>query len=127
MALQKIKIASQTVQVDYEEYLGDTLEITFNWRGSDGQAVDLTGWIGVLQVKAEKTDTVALIERTTVDSSLVLSDGSGEFNIETELTPAETLGLGLGVKVYDLQLTSPAGKVNTLIIGRITITQDTSR
>ncbi|MCK5919385.1 MAG: hypothetical protein KAG66_00485 [Methylococcales bacterium] len=127
MALQKIKISSQTVQVDYEEYLGDTLEITFNWKGADDQPVNLVGWSGVLQVKAEKTDTVALIERSTGDGSLVLSDGTGEFNIETELTPAETLGLGLGTKTYDLQLTSPAGKVNTLVIGGITITQDTSR
>lgn len=127
MALQKIKISSQTVQVDYEEYLGDTLEITFNWKGADDQAVSLVGWSAVLQVKTEKTDTVALIERSTGDGSLVLSDGTGEFNIETELKPAETLGLGLGKKVYDLQLTSPAGKVNTLVIGSITITQDTTR
>jgi hypothetical protein len=127
MALQKIKIASQTVQVDFEEYLGDTLEITFNWKGADDQPVNLTGWSAILQVKTEKLDDVAIIERSTADGSLVLSDGTEEFNIETELTPAETTGLGLGKKVYDLQLTSPAGKVNTLVIGSITITQDTTR
>jgi hypothetical protein len=127
MALQKIKIASQTVQVDYEEYLGDTLEVTFNWKGADDQPVNLTGWSALLQVKAEKTDPLALVTRATLDGSLALGDGSGEFNIETELTPAETTYLGLGTKFYDLQLTSPAGKVNTLVIGSITITQDTTR
>lgn len=116
--MEKVKVKSATVYVDFEEFEGDTLEMLFNYKNPDGTQVNLTGYTAKMDIRTA-IGAAALITVTQADA-LVL--GGVTNNISIALTPAQTkTTLGVGSFVYDIQLTDTLSKVNTLIAGKIVI------
>lgn len=113
------KIKSSTITINYDEYITDTLTIDLTWKDSAGLPIDLTGYTGLLEVRSDPSDAVPLFSITEL-TGLVL--GNTNSNILAELTPANLSTIGLGSTSYFIRLTEPSGKVNTLVTGRIVLT-----
>jgi hypothetical protein len=115
-----IKIKSQTVKVNFEEYEGDTLTMSFAYKNPDGTLIDLTGYTAKMDICTEALATPTL---TLTDTTGITLGGTPN-NIVVVLTPSQThTTLGVGNFVYDLELTDTLAQVNTLIEGSITIKQ----
>jgi hypothetical protein len=115
-----IKIKSQTVFVDFEEYEGDTLLMQFAYKDPLGVLINLAGYSAKMDVRVS-TDTAALLTLTSLDGI----DLTGVTNnIVVTLTPSQTkTTLGVGDFVYDIEMTDTQNMVNTLISGKIKIKQ----
>lgn len=119
-----VKIKPATGYVDYEEYEGDTLEMSFNWKDSDGSYFDLTQYTARMQIKKKDTDPNALVTLTNGDG---ITLGDGYANLYVLLTKEQTAALGKGKYVYDIELTDDSGKVNTLVAGIIVLLQSVTQ
>ena len=97
-------------------YHGDS----YNWQfklwtdEAKTQPLDLTG----VTVKAEIRDKPAGMEIFALDCAI-----SGNV-VEAVLSAATSATLPIGDLVWDIQLTYPNGSVNTLLAGKVTVTQD---
>jgi hypothetical protein len=98
-------------------YKGDSYRWQFLiWLdAAKSQPVDLTD----VAVKAEIRDKPAGLQIYTLDCSIVLPNV-----IEAILTPVVSASLPVGNLVWDIQLTYPDGMVNTVLAGKVTVTQD---
>jgi len=99
-------------------YKGATLDITFTWKDSAGNPVDLTGYTARLQVR-ESVDAVAiLLELTTTlvaGSGIVLGGAAGTIQLVAPATSTDDYTWDEGV--YDLELVSGTGVVTRLLQG----------
>jgi hypothetical protein len=98
-------------------YKGDSYRFQFLiWLdAAKSQPVDLTD----VMVKAEIRDKPAGQQIYALDCSIVLPN-----TIEAILTPLVSASLPVGSLVWDIQLTYPDGMVNTVLAGKVTVTQD---
>jgi hypothetical protein len=111
------KVASQTVTVDFEEYVGDTLLMLFNYKDSTGAVIDLTGTNAVLTI-ATTLDTPPVLTLTEALNDGIILGGTPS-NIVCEIKPSQTVTLAVGTFVYRLRLTDSLLRVNTLVVGKI--------
>ena len=111
------KILSQTVTVDYEEYVGDTLLMLFNYKDSTGAVINLTGYSAVLTISKTIDDIPDLTLTDTIGDGIIL--GGTPSNIAIEITHTQTTLLSAGSFVYRLRLTDSLLRVNTLVVGKI--------
>jgi hypothetical protein len=112
------KIKSATAYVDYEEFEGDTLEMSFTWKDSAGDVIDISAYTAAMDIKASSADVTSLLTLTN-GSGITLAATSP--NLLVTVTNVQTATLGKGKYVYDIELTEPSGKVNTLISGVIVL------
>jgi len=119
-----VKIKPATGYVDYEEYEGDTLEMSFNWKDSENTYFDLTQYTAKMQIKKKDSDPVALLTLSDTDG---ITLGNDYANLYINITPEQTADLGKGKYVYDIELTDPAGNVNTLVAGVIVLLQSVTQ
>jgi len=113
------KIKSNTITINYEEYITDTLVVELTWKDSLGAIVDLSSYTGSLEIRAKKTDTLPL-KTYTFPGDLVLTGSSP--NISIDIPPADLAELGLGSFPYFIKLIEPSLRVNTLVVGSIKVT-----
>lgn len=119
-----VKIKSQTARVNFEEYEGDTLIMSFAYKDPDGVLIDLAGYTAKMNVCTEPLATPLL---TLTEINGIVLDGTPN-NIVVTITAAQThTTLGVGDFVYDIELTDTLGKVNTLIEGNIVIQQSVTQ
>lgn len=83
----------------------------------DGVNVNLTGYSAKLQVKASYAGA-ALLTLTSPASGITLNSNG---NITMTISAAQSTALGVGVFVYDLQLTAPDTTVATIMAGTMTV------
>ena len=114
------KIKSATAYVDYEEFEGDTLEMSFTWKDSAGDVIDISAYTAKADIKEKITDVLPLL-RLTHTNGIALSDAAP--NLVLTVSDVQTAALGKGKFVYDIELTEPSGKVNTLVSGNIVLNQ----
>lgn len=115
--------------VDITVYQGDTYTLFFRVRnqnpdGTPGAYIDLTGYVGLAQIRAKATDPdppLATFAVTLADQ--VLSRGG----VTLTLTPAQTAPLPVTGGVWDVQLTAPDGSVHTYLAGNVIVLQQVSR
>ena len=118
MAAAPLTIASKTVTIDFDEYVGDTLSLVADYRTlpkPGGAQIDLTGSTAQFIVKADKADVTPLIDPLSVPVTL----GDLDNNIKVKLTDEQTSLLGEGKFFYAVVVTDSLGDVNTLITGKI--------
>jgi len=118
------KIKSATAYIDYEEFEGDTLEMVFTWKDSAGDVVPLTGYTAKMDIRSSVTDETALLSLNHMNG-ITLDDISP--NLSVLVTDQQTATLGKGKYVYDIELTEPSGKVNTLVSGTIVLVQSVTQ
>lgn len=127
--MSAINVKPKTGVINYEEHVGDTLFMRWNWQTPDAngvpQTVNLSGYTSKLQIKSQKTDAIALLTLTSANGEIVL--GGTPNNVDITISANQTSQLGVGSFFYDCQFTDSLGYVNTLIEGKIKLLQDTTR
>ena len=128
--MSSVTVKPKTAIINYEEHVGDTLFMRWNWSVPDAngvnQTVDLTDYYSKLQIKNQKTDLTPLLTLTSnTGEGIVL--GGNTTNINVIVSSEQTANLGVGQFFYDCQMTDTLGYVNTLIEGKIKLVQDTTR
>lgn len=100
-------------------YQSDSFTLGVQVRNSNGTPADITGYTAIAQIRRASADADPVIAAEftcAVTSPLV--------NIS--LTPEQTRTLR-GQYVWDLQITSPAEVVTTILAGRVRVTAEVSR
>ena len=100
-------------------YKGDTRDTETFVYSESSVAVDITGYSILMQVRASEQGPL-VAEFSSEGGHFTITDASnGTFTLDEQI-----IDIASGVHVYDLQLTSPLGKVITLLKGTFTVTQD---
>ena len=98
------------------------------WDAGTGQYIagpykDLTGWVGLCQLRATEDSATVIATPTIVIGNQVTALGSFFMN----MTDAETGAITALEGVYDIQFTTPAAEVYTYVGGIWTLSKDVSR
>lgn len=103
---------------------GTDLDVPLTWANKATKVpYNLTGYQARLQIRETAESTKSLADLSTENGLIVLAPTEG--GITLRFTRAVTKALISGV--YDLKLTSPGGKVMTLIGGKVTVTPAVTR
>lgn len=107
---------------------GATFRLNLRLKDSDGNYLNLTDYIGRMQIRTAITDAVPLLDITNTDFTF---DANGRCQIKvddavTEALPVATDGV-IAVAVYDLEIESPAGDVDRLMEGSVKIKPNVTR
>lgn len=106
---------------------GDTYKATFTYVASDGIPVDLTGYTAKMQIRQKANSPDPAPVEITDQDGIVLGDAEGtvEITLSSENTGTNLESLKSGV--YDLELTSPAGVVTTIVGGKVEFVDQVTR
>lgn len=115
-------------QADITIYQGDTFNgfmrlRTQNPDGTPGAYIDLTGAVGLAQIRPDEASAVILADFTVTLADQVALTGGVFFT----LAPADTTALNPGQAMWDIQLTLADGTVNTYLKGVVTVEAEVSR
>ena len=80
--------------------------------------MDLTGYHAYLQVRSHP-DKALVLDLSDTTTGITIDSAHSKFVIA--LTPAQTLGLTLGIHFYDLLIKAPSGEKRKIIEGRFII------
>lgn len=119
--------------VRYDLYIekGATLTRIFRYKDSDGDAIDLTGYVARMKVRANNHagDVVDGFDLSTENSppELVIDGTAGEIalTVADEVTAAVPAATCAGV--YDLEIESPTGEVTRLAEGKVRFSPEATR
>jgi len=118
-------------KLDLTIYRGDTFQVFGRIRERvlvdgvyvDGDLVDLTGWVGLAQMRSG-VDVVEVAAVLTVD---IADQGTTLGGFFLRMTAVQTAALSLTTAKYDLQFTLPDDTVHTFLYGDVTLTKDVSQ
>ena len=101
--------------IEYVEVVGDTLDLSVTYEDKFGRPFDLTDHTATLDIFLPDIDTTVPLLTLPVTTS------NGQRNLEVLVSPADTIDLGKGLFRSQLKLIDNIGKVNSLILGKITL------
>lgn len=104
---------------------GATLTRTLTWSDSAGSLVNLSGYTGRMQVRADVESSDTILSLTTSNGGLTLGGVAGTVLITVSATESATLTAG--DYVYDLELVSAGGTVTRLVQGQFTVRPEVTR
>lgn len=110
----------QKVNLTIEQ--GTTFRYKFAWVDAKKRAINLTGFTARMQIKAAITDSAFLVELTTANSKLAISEPTGIVSLY--LSDAETTAFTWSKGVYDIELISPTGDVYRMVSGSVTVSKE---
>lgn len=111
----KVFVPNPAAIIDFEEFEGDDLAMSFNYTDSVGSQIDLSGYDARIEIRTEVEATPSL--NLTVGSGVTILGTS--FNIIGRLTKLQTAALGVGSFIYSVVLTDAGGLDNTIITGKL--------
>lgn len=88
-----------------------------------GAYIDLTGWTGRSQIRANATAAAPLAEFAVTLSDQTATPGG----VLLTLTPEQTAALPPGTAVWDVELTNNVAEVHTYIAGRVNVSAQVTR
>ena len=91
---------------------GATFTRVITFQGSDGVAVNLTGYTARMQVRADHESGVALLSLTTENGGIALGGAAGTVTVTA--TATATAALEAGERVYDIELVNGATVIRLL-------------
>ena len=106
-------------KADLSIYQGDDYSAVVEVFYLDGSQADITGYVSKAQIRdgvADNNEEVVVEITTTVQSPYVI----------LSIPKEETVDL-VGAYVWDLQITSPAGSVITILSGAVNASQEVTR
>ena len=108
------------VKKDLEVYKGNTYRKQFQWKIKDSDtAMDLTGCEIKMQIKLCSTDEVAVLELSTENARIVISEPATDGKWTIEMTALDTAAFTFSQAVYDLDIKFPSNDVYTIIAGKV--------
>ncbi len=116
-------LCEPVAKLDLCLYRSDNFNHQITWQDSAGNPIDLTGYTAKMQARKNIGNTNVLMTATEVDG-LILGGTAG--TVDIQLSPAQT-NISNQDNVYDLEVTSPAAVVTTLIQGLFVVIQDITR
>lgn len=103
---------------------GATWSLTFTWRDSNGNPINLTGYSARMQIRPG-VEAEATIASLTDGSGLTLGGAAG--TIVATLSATATAAITATTGVYDLELQDGDGVVTRLVEGAVTISPEVTR
>jgi len=105
---------------DITHYKGDDGQIRITAKDADGNAVDLTDATARWWMAKAVTSTGdnILIQKSTADGGIVISEDSGFWILTIELLPEDTESLTPGKWYHELEVVDAAGDISTMTIGK---------
>lgn len=88
-----------------------------------GEAKNLSGYSGELQIRENLDDATPALTLTTGNGGISISSGTVTLRIEASATTAFTFSAA----VYDLELTAPDGTVIRLVEGKVKVSPNVTR
>jgi hypothetical protein len=110
---------------DFTIEQGATLLKAITWKDSNGDPVDLTGYVARMQVRPSATSEDVLLDLSTDNGGLQLTPSSGVVTITA--SAEDTAALDWRKGKYDLELESADGTVTRLLKGVITVSREITR
>lgn len=104
---------------------GATFRATWTFQSPSGAPINLTGCIARMQVRANITDPVALVNLTTGNGGITLGGAAGTIGLY--ISDAATAAFTWKVGVWDFELVWPNGDVDRLAQGTITVSPEVTR
>lgn len=119
------KVPPYCVEHWIELLRGDTLAESFVWSQSNGEPVNLAGYTARMQVRPQTGEGAPILDLSTAGGEISLNFPPGTIEVNASSVIMETRIPG--EYVYDLELTSPIGKVTTIVAGPFIIYADATR
>ena len=116
-------LCEPVAKLDLCLYRSDNFNHQIIWQDAAGDPIDLTDYTAKMQVRKNIGNTTVLM--TATDSNGILLGGTAG-TVDIQLSPAQT-NISNQDNVYDLEVTSPAAVVTTLIQGLFVVIQDVTR
>ena len=104
---------------------GTTWEHSLMLQDSNGASINLTGYTAQMQIRASFSAANPLITLTNTNGRITITQLTG--SIDLLLQASETTDLNFSNAVYDLIITSPAGRVTRLLQGTAILNFDVTR
>ena len=95
---------------------------TWSWYITSN-TLDITGYSSELMARENLTDTTTVINLSTSNSLLTITNNK----IYASLAASSTAALTTPTMVYDMDITSPAGVKTRLLEGRIILSKEVTR
>jgi hypothetical protein len=108
--------------ITIEQGSGFSLPLTYE--APEGSLVDFTGSTARLHVRSKYGATDKLIELTTENDGIVLTE-DGEITLS--MTAAQTAALTFSRGVYDLEIVPPSGEPYKIIKGNVYLKREVTR
>lgn len=99
---------------------GATLRIPFTWLDENDTIVPLLGYDARMQIRPQIGSDVLYLDLNVGNGRIIINTTTNEFQIY--LTSAETDAIQWNKAVYDFETVSPAGDIDTLLAGKVTVT-----
>lgn len=113
---------------------GATFRRVITWKDSDGDPVDLSGYVARMMVRTAYGASSPTISLSSSVSGITLSPTAGQITIEitADATSGITMPSAGGVTdawdgVYDLEMVAPTGDVTRLLEGRFIVSPEATR
>lgn len=117
--------ADVTGSVNFTARTGDTWQKVFKWKQEDRTPFDLTGYTARMMVRKSWDSTTVNASISTASGGIDIVPLEGKITMTIAHTVTESMTAS--PYVYDLELTSPAGVVTTILSGKFTVLRDVSR
>lgn len=104
---------------------GATLRLSFIWKDSDEDPINLTGYSARMQVRRTASSTDALLSLSSDDGQITLGGEAGTIDVVGSADLTKNMKAKCGV--YDIELESSGGVVTRLIQGDVTISPEVTR
>jgi hypothetical protein len=114
----------ETGEYDITIEQGSGFSLPLAWEAPEGSLVDFTGSTGRLHVRSKFGATDKLIELTTENGGIVLTE-DGEITLS--MTAAQTAALTFSRGVYDLEIVPPSGEPYKIIKGNVYLKREVTR
>ncbi len=95
-------------------YKGANFELAPQWK-IDGKYVNVSGYSANMIVRNSPTSPTSIVTLSSANGRILIGNTNGKFTLQ--LTATQTGALAAGEYVYDLEVTSPGGKVTRLLEG----------
>ncbi len=126
MATPRIKAQAGKLNLVIEQ--GATFNPTMTYKDAAGVPIDLTGYTARMQIR-ESIEDVAFLEELTTEntgaSQIILGGVAG--TIVLLFNDIETTGMAWESGVYDLELITPSGTVERVLVGSVVIDREVTR
>ena len=112
---------------EFKMFKGDHKTFELQVKDQDGNPIDLSGATIRMTVKKHATDETAVISKTSNNASEISITDPANGIAEIYLVPSDTRNLDAGKYIFDIEITTAAGKVYTVLLANLTLVEDVSK
>jgi hypothetical protein len=113
------------VQYNVEIDQGADWFLNVTYEQPAGTPVNITNYTAALQLRSLPTDATAVLSLATGGNGITITGATGLVAIRA--TATQTRAIDEGIYYYDLEITSPAGVVTSLVQGQAYVSAEVTR